>query len=1299
MEKKIKNERKNTVLKMPENINSVVEKYEFKLDNEKGLKYVSDTALEMAFLLIKEGNIKLTYKEAKSEEYYPELNISSTLSNFCKFKMTSEELLEDLKSNMQKYIVDKNDWEITCKPDTIDSVCRDCKYDKCPKAIASYILYLYSNGELDKKLKEREDFRKKNKTNNKFDFVWNVEDGLKYVDDKTYDFCKKLVDENKIWVPNILTEEGFVKIDSLYTCEEYKKINNDIEKIPKPKRDFNNCMYIERDTDMKFKFCEKYECRLDKCIYEVAGYIYYLQREGLYDQIEADRIYYKEHKKEVDLQILKDKEEKLQSQNESKNNMLDIFEEFKGKVENINSIVETISSVSQKNFHCILEGNDQETQENLVNEIAEQLYKKEKIVSNEIVKLSMQNLASYNTYITSYDIDKNDKNGVPYRVEDAVKYTELEEEKLYVINGVAEFVADYRKFKENIDRDLRNKQFNHVLDLLTKMEAENYIVILATEKETQELLALEPKLKFIYQNYIYKVKDLSLDEIYELYVSKIKLDLLEDLRKNDKKYKKEFKDYVSLNQKFIPFSNRELASYLADYSNSKNKIVFPKNMYKKETVEESLSNIIGLEALKKKVKEFEKYMLFRVRAEANGLKLKNTNMHMVFTGNPGTGKTTIARIMAKMLFDLGIIKENKLIEVEYKDLIASYIGQTAPKTAEVISKAMGGVLFIDEAYSLAQGSKDGGNSFGPEAIATLVKAMEDHKGELVVIFAGYKDEMKTFIDSNPGISSRIGYTFDFPDYEPSELVKIFTLKIQNMGFKCEKGVEELVENICEYFSKRKAFGNGRFVDKIIQETIMNHALNEGKIELICKKDIPTIEELLNTGNNVKGESLKLLNDIIGMKDLKEKIKEFEDYVIFQNKAKSSGINLKETNMNMLFIGNSGTGKTTIARIMAKLLFDLGVIKENKLIEVAKKDLVGQYVGQTAPKTAEVIEKALGGVLFIDEAYSLTEGKDSFGLESLETLIKAMEDHKGEFVVIFAGYRNKMQEFIDSNPGLASRIGYTFEFPDYDEYELADILYKKIEQCDLKLEDKAKDEIASIMKYFCNVENIGNGRFADKVLQEILIKHAKNYKDDIQTIKEEDIPTIKEMIEVVFNGSYMTDPTTITNETRERVATHEVGHALIRLLLFKKPGIKRITVNPEGDGTLGYVLHSSDPDKPIRTRTEILNDIKVSMAGMAAEQVYFGEFSNGNSSDLKQATLEAENMVKLYGMSDLGFGQISNPEEKVEKEIRVEVNKILEEAFNGAVRLIKDNKRKMDNVIKYLLANREITEEEFIKNLK
>ena len=220
------------LLSMPENFNSIVEKYDFELENPSGLKFVSDTALEIAFRLIKEGKIELVYKEG-SEEYYPELMIKSKLINFCDKKITSEELLEDLKNNEQDYLTEENEWEVVCKADTINSVCKNCYYDKCPKLLAGYILYLYGKGELFEKLKEREKFRKNNVTNNKFDFVWEVKDGLKFVSDKTYEFCKKLVDNESIWVANVLTENGNVQIESTYSCDEYKKFNNEIPKLTK----------------------------------------------------------------------------------------------------------------------------------------------------------------------------------------------------------------------------------------------------------------------------------------------------------------------------------------------------------------------------------------------------------------------------------------------------------------------------------------------------------------------------------------------------------------------------------------------------------------------------------------------------------------------------------------------------------------------------------------------------------------------------------------------------------------------------------------------------------------------------------------------------------------------------------------------------------------------------------------------------------------------------------------------------------------------------------------------------------
>ena len=214
---------------------------------------------------------------------------------------------------------------------------------------------------------------------------------------------------------------------------------------------------------------------------------------------------------------------------------------------------------------------------------------------------------------------------------------------------------------------------------------------------------------------------------------------------------------------------------------------------------------------------------------------------MVFLGNPGTGKTTVARLVANILYDLKYIRLNKLIEVSSKDLVAEYVGQTAVKTMSVVEKAMGGLLFIDEAYALA--THEGDNSFNGEAIATLIKAMEDYRDDLVVIFAGYTKEMQAFLDSNSGIVSRIGYTLEFDDYTNKELIEIFNGMVKKAGFVLEDGTDEVVEKLINENRGMKNFGNARFIRNVFERSVINHATNvknnkrKDILKTITKKDI------------------------------------------------------------------------------------------------------------------------------------------------------------------------------------------------------------------------------------------------------------------------------------------------------------------------------------------------------------------------------------------------------------------------------------------------------------------------------
>jgi len=378
------------------------------------------------------------------------------------------------------------------------------------------------------------------------------------------------------------------------------------------------------------------------------------------------------------------------------------------------------------------------------------------------------------------------------------------------------------------------------MERLLKASKDAYIFLDAIITQIKGFLSLNPKIKHIFSKQI-NFPDLSNDEIYDIFI-----DALPEYHKKQLPiaFKYEFVDYLKRNKRFFPFSNKELGLFLAQVSSQKPKFELPPEKYSASTLSEAFANIIGMQTVKSQIEELSLFLKARKDLEEAGASLPHFHLHMMFLGNPGVGKTTIARIIAKVLFDLGYIREDKLIEVTSKDLVGNG-NQTGIKTNKAILSALGGVLFIDEAYSLS-------NNCGPagaEAIANLIKAMEDYKNDLVVMFAGYTLEMNDFVKSNSGIASRIAYTFQFQDYNQEELLDIYCLKVGLANMFIDDAAFPLLRKAIEWGSRRDNFGNGRFIDKLFQRTLTKHAtLNLPRKEILTlkKESIPTEEEIRET---------------------------------------------------------------------------------------------------------------------------------------------------------------------------------------------------------------------------------------------------------------------------------------------------------------------------------------------------------------------------------------------------------------------------------------------------------------------
>lgn len=643
------------------------------------------------------------------------------------------------------------------------------------------------------------------------------------MDKKTIQIAKKMNNLGVIQDVYLIhkNDQDFVVVETNFECTtSLRKVKegyyDDIQKLNKNKK-FTIPYTLKANMKLNCNKTKELNCNYAACPLIVAGYLYQVQRMeelALLNKKELEEQKEEHIRKKQKETIDKFLNEKIREEHQ------EIIDKLLSEIElpipikiefakliktlaNFQSIKETVGILRPYVNYSFMENTDTVGriclgQEKCIQHLIE-IMKYFKFINNETYK-----------FVNLKELKKEDELSEENYKEDIIVFTNI-----YSLTDIATNDEKYIKYTKN---NLPSFILNHSNDKI--------FIICDKSANIRTFYQKFPQLKLLFENI--QIPDLKEEQIQEILMAKILNNTEIELEEN---FSEKLKEYLHNEYMFSAYQNLEFVDYVykeilkqmlvTDHPNLLTIQEFPLFRVDDELDFESFNQLVGLDNIKREVKDLYEYLDLQRSKKARGDKVPDVELHMVYLGNPGTGKTTVARFMGGILFNLGFIRYNKCIECESKDLISDVAGQTAIKTSEKIQEAMGGILFIDEAYAIGE------NVYGAECIATLIKAMEDYRNDLVVILAGYKIEMQRFLEINSGFKSRVPYTFEFIDYTIPELIKLtqqlfhkYNLQIQSSAV-----IEKLEEIYTEAKRRDVGFGNGRFVRTTVDKILKQHAIN------------------------------------------------------------------------------------------------------------------------------------------------------------------------------------------------------------------------------------------------------------------------------------------------------------------------------------------------------------------------------------------------------------------------------------------------------------------------------------------